>query len=107
MRHDQKYFKTVWKLSATGFVGLLLSTSTMANTIGSDFNLKMTPTAAAMGGVGYTAPQDAVASVFGNPATLTQLDGGTDFTFGATYANVDNKAKGDGSDGFPVLRWRH
>lgn len=74
----------------------------MATSIGSDLNIKMTPTSGAMGGVGYVAPQDAVASVYGNPATLTQLNGGTDFTFGATYAYVDNKARGDGSDGLPA-----
>jgi long-chain fatty acid transport protein len=102
MKQNIKELNRVIKLSAFGIAGLLISTSSMATSIGSDMNIKMTPTSAAMGGVGYVAPQDAVASVFGNPATLTQLKGDTDFTFGATYANVDNKSSGDGSDGFPA-----
>ena len=36
--------------------------------------------------MGYVRPQDASASVFGNPATLTQLGADTDFTFGANMA---------------------
>lgn len=102
MKDNWKASKPAKRLLSALVTSALVSTSAVANTIGSDFNIKMAPTSAAMGGVGYTAPQDAVASVFGNPATLTQFKGGTDFTFGATFANVDNEASGDGSDGLPV-----
>ncbi|NQZ54342.1 MAG: outer membrane protein transport protein [Piscirickettsiaceae bacterium] len=94
-----KKFNRIMKLSAFGITGLLISTASMAQSIGSDFNLKFNPTSAAMGGVGYVAPQDAVASVYGNAATLTQLKGDTDFTFGATYANVDNTLETGGQKG--------
>jgi len=73
------------------------SSELFAGNIGSDLNLSLSPAAGGMGGVGYVSPQDPVASVFGNPATLTQLSGGTDFTFGASYLNVDAKAAHDGS----------
>lgn len=83
---------------------LMVSVPTFATSIGSDMNIKLTPTSAGMGGVGYVMPQDAVSSVYGNPATLTQLKGNTDFTFGATYLNVFNKAESDGSDGLPAFK---
>lgn len=73
------------------------TTASHAATIGDDFNLKTSPTSAAMGGVGYISPQDAVASVYGNPASLTQLEGSTDFTFGATYLNVRNEGSSNGT----------
>tara|TARA_R110000787_G_scaffold55239_2_gene127643 strand:- start:6828 stop:8036 length:1209 start_codon:yes stop_codon:yes gene_type:complete len=83
-------------IALTLFVGMTAST-VHAATIGDDFNLKLSPASAGMGGVGYVSPQDAVASVYGNPASLTQLEGNTDFTFGATYLNVRNKSSGDSS----------
>lgn len=73
------------------------ATSVNAATIGDDFQLKTSPASAGMAGVGYISPQDAVASVYGNPASLTQLQGDTDFTFGATYLNVRNKGSADGT----------
>lgn len=75
----------------------LAASSANALTIGDDFQLKTSPASAGMAGVGYISPQDAVASVYGNPASLTQLEGDTDFTFGATYANVNNKGSADGT----------
>jgi long-chain fatty acid transport protein len=50
-----------------------------------------------MGGVGLVRPQDPVARQFGNPSTLTQLEGDTAFTLGGGYLNVDAKADHDGS----------
>jgi len=88
---------TKFYLFSLGVVYSLASGSVSATSIGSDFNIKLTPAAAGMGGVGYVSPQDPVASVFGNPATLTQLKGDTDFSFGATYLNVFNKASADGT----------
>jgi len=86
-----------------GFTMLAVSASAAnAVTIGDDFNLKLSPASAGMGGVGYISPQDAVASVYGNAASLTQLEGDTDFTFGATYINVRNKGSADGTGLAPV-----
>lgn len=78
---------------------MLAASASMAHaaTIGDDFQLKTSPASAGMAGVGYISPQDAVASVYGNPASLTQLEGDTDFTFGATYLNVRNKGSSDGT----------
>tara|TARA_R110001583_G_scaffold195551_1_gene376013 strand:- start:24847 stop:26058 length:1212 start_codon:yes stop_codon:yes gene_type:complete len=87
------------KVSLTMAFGscLLISDFSLATTIGSDSNLKFSQTAGGMAGAGYARPQDAVASVFGNPASLTQLNGNTDFTFGASYLNVGNDLTTDGS----------
>jgi len=68
-----------------------------AGNFGSDFDISMAPAAGGMGGVGVVRPQDPVASVFGNPATLTQLEGDTSFTLGGTYLDVTAKAKHDGT----------
>lgn len=76
---------------------LLVANTVSATTIGSDSNLKFSATAGGMGGAGYARPQDPVASVFGNPASLTQLEGDTDFTFGAAYLNVGNDLTVDGT----------
>jgi len=78
-------------------VFVMTATTASAATIGDDFNLKLSPASNGMGGVGYISPQDAVASVYGNPASLTQLEGDTDFTFGATYLNVRNKGSAESS----------
>lgn len=82
---------------SAGVCWLSLSGFALAGNLGSDLNLTVTPAAGGMAGVGYSRPQDPVASVFGNPATLTQLEGRTDFTFGASYLNVDAHADHDGS----------
>jgi long-chain fatty acid transport protein len=70
----------------------LLGTTAHAGNIGSDFDITITPAAGGMAGVGIVRPQDPVASVFGNPATLTQLQGETSFTIGGTYLDVTAKA---------------
>lgn len=80
-------------------LGVLIinSQALYAGNFGSDLNLTLTPAAGGMGGVGYVRPTDPVASVFGNPATLGQLEGPTDFTFGASYLNVSAHADHDGT----------
>jgi len=85
------------KLILVSALVLVNSQSVSAGNLGSDLNLTLTPAAGGMGGVGYVRPEDPVASVFGNPATLGQLKGQTDFTFGASYLNVDAHAQHDGS----------
>lgn len=84
-------------ISLFGLISLFGSNSVLGANLGSDLNLTLTPAAGGMGGVGYVQPQDPVASVYGNPATLVQMEGGTDFTFGASYLNVDLLADHDGS----------
>jgi long-chain fatty acid transport protein len=74
----------------------ITSSSTQAANFGTDLNLTMMPAAGGMGGVGIARPQDLGASVFGNPATLTQFKG-TQFMFGATFYDVDVEASHDGS----------
>lgn len=95
--------KTIRHLTLSLAVAMA-STAANASTIGDDFQLKTSPASAGMGGVGYISPQDAVASVYGNPASLTQLEGNTDFTFGATYLNVRNKGRADGTGLGPAWR---
>lgn len=65
--------------------------------LGSDFNLTATPTGGGMAGAAYARPQDPVSAVFGNPATMTQLEGDTAFSLGMSYLGVDARAKHDGS----------
>ena len=88
---------TLSKLSRYVLLGLpLLPGYAAAANFGTDLNLSMMPAAGGMGGVGIARPQDLGASVFGNPATLTQFKG-TQFMFGATFYNVDVEATHDGS----------
>lgn len=78
----------------------LLSGLAQAGPHGSEFDLTLTPAAGGMEGVGIARPQDPVAMLFANPATLTQLDGSATFTVGATYASPDLDAHGQPTDLF-------
>lgn len=82
---------------AFGAILGLIHLPAVSGNLGSDLNLTMTPAAGGMAGVGYVRPQDPVAAVYGNPATLTQLEGKTAFTFGASFLDVSARAKHDGS----------
>jgi long-chain fatty acid transport protein len=82
---------------AVAFIGIqIASATTLAANYGTDLNLTMMPAAGGMGGTGIARPQDLGASVFGNPATLTQF-AGTQFMFGATFYSVNVDAKNDGT----------
>lgn len=72
----------------------------LAGPHGSEFDLTLAPAAGGMEGVGIARPQDAVAMLFGNPATLTQLEGNTEFIIGATFASPRLKANGGPTDLF-------
>ncbi len=78
----------------------LFSGLAQAGPHGSEFDLTLTPAAGGMEGVGIARPQDPVAMLFANPATLTQLEGSTTFTIGATYASPDLDASGGPTDLF-------
>ncbi|MDP2864942.1 MAG: outer membrane protein transport protein [Elusimicrobiota bacterium] len=49
------------------------------------------PASRAMGGTGIAAPQDAISSIFSNPATLSQISG-QQFNFAGTYFAPEVKA---------------
>ncbi|MDT8310316.1 MAG: outer membrane protein transport protein [Methylophaga sp.] len=74
---------------------LLLSLSAPVNAgpRGSELDTTLTPASGGMEGVGVVRPQDPVAMIFGNPATLTQLNGSTAFTLGGSYLNMDLDAR--------------
>jgi len=77
-------------------MALLLSCGmASAANFGTDLNLTMMPAAGGMGGVGIASPQGVGASVFGNPATLSQFKG-THFMLGGTFYKPDVKAKHNG-----------
>lgn len=82
------------------FLLILSSGLVQAGPHGSEFDLTLTPAAGGMEGVGIARPQDPVAMLFANPATLTQLEGKTAFTIGATYASPDLDARGGPTDLF-------
>lgn len=85
------------RLLAFGSILGLVHLPAISGNLGSDLNLTMTPAAGGMAGVGYVRPQDPVAAVYGNPATLTQLKAKTAFTFGAALIDVSARATHDGS----------
>ena len=66
---------------------------------GSDLGISLTPATGGMAGVGVARPQDPVARQFGNPATLTQIDGETAFTLGGSFLDVDAEADHEGPPG--------
>jgi len=78
----------------------LLPGLAVAGPHGSEFDLTLTPAAGGMEGVGIARPQDPVAMLFANPATLTQLKGSSAFTIGATFASPKLKARGQPTDLF-------
>ena len=64
--------------------------------MGSELDLSIMPASGGMEGVGVVRPQDPVAMLFGNPATLTQLRGRNAFTLGASYVAPKLDASADG-----------
>jgi len=50
-----------------------------------------------MAGANYARPQNPVAVVYGNPATMTQLNDETSFNFGMSYLGVDASVNHDRS----------
>jgi len=92
---------------AAGMAMLVASTSAMAISTGTDLNLSGKARAGGMAGAAYTAPQEASAAVFGNPATLTQFKG-INLNFGASFLSLaaidvktvnENGAAGGALDG--------
>jgi len=80
-------------LLASAFIFVnLWGPQALAGPRGSEFDLTLTPAAGGMEGVGLVRPQDPVAMLFGNPSTLTQLEGSNAFTIGGTFVDPDLKA---------------
>jgi long-chain fatty acid transport protein len=83
-------------------IGALVASSTaaVAGTFGTDLNNNLLPATGGMGGASVARTVEPAAAVFGNPATLTQYNKGTSFTFGATYFDPKLTAKENGQGPF-------
>lgn len=66
---------------------------------GADLDISLTPATGGMAGVGVARPQDPVARQFGNPATITQIDGDTAFTLGGSFLDIQADADHQGPPG--------
>ncbi|WP_043887720.1 OmpP1/FadL family transporter [Methylophaga thiooxydans] len=76
--NNKKYLATL--------IGMLTTSSfAFAGTFGTDLNNNMLPATGGMGGASVARTVEPAAAVFGNPATLTEYNKGTSFTFGATF----------------------
>jgi long-chain fatty acid transport protein len=83
-------------------IGMLTSSSlTLAGTFGTDLNNNLLPATGGMGGASVARTVEPAAAVFGNPATLTEYNKGTSFTFGATY--FDPKVRLSAVEGGPLV----
>lgn len=87
-----KHFKKTLLTSAALFG--LSGAVAWAGPSGSELDMSFMPAAGGMEGVGAVRPQDTTASVFGNPATVTQLKGQTQFLMGGSYISPDLKSRG-------------
>mgnify|MGYP001094530652 CR=1 FL=1 len=67
-----------------------------AGPYGYDIHNTLAPASGGMAGTSLARPQDLTSAVFGNPATLTQMEG-TKFSFGATFYQPEVDLTHDGS----------
>lgn len=86
--------RTISRAIVFGAALSLLGGTAYAGPMGSELDLGLMPGAGGMEGVGIVRPQDNVAMVFGNPATLTQLKGNFGATFGGSYVSPDLELNG-------------
>jgi long-chain fatty acid transport protein len=92
-----------WKLGAAVGTALSLgSAGAIAGPHGFDLHNVLNGAAASFAGTSIAHTEDPVSAVFGNPATLTQYYGGTNFTFGATFYMPRAQMEHDGSAGYAV-----
>lgn len=103
--HNKDPFRFFSTLSLTIFlIVMLFSTGQVeAGPRGSEFDLTLTPGAGGMEGVGIVRPQDPVAMLFGNPATMSQLNGSFAFTLGASYVSPDLEATNSSTNPNPFV----
>ncbi len=92
-----------WKLGAAVGTALSLgSAGAIAGPHGFDLHNVLNGAAASFAGTSIAHTEDPVSAVFGNPATLAQYYGGTNFTFGATFYMPRAQMQHDGSAGHAV-----
>ena len=98
-----KTFRKDWKLGAAVGTALSLgSAGAIAGPHGFDLHNVLHGASAAMAGTSIAHTEDPVSAVFGNPATLTQYYGGTNFMFGATFYMPRATMVHDGSAPYAV-----
>jgi long-chain fatty acid transport protein len=66
-------------------IALSTSSSVFGQTYGIELHNSLMPASSGMGGASFTQPQDIQSAIYGNPATLTRIDG-TQFSFGGGWA---------------------
>ena len=100
-----KTFKKDWKLGAAVGTALSLgSAGAIAGPHGFDLHNVLNGASASFAGTSIAHTEDPVSAVFGNPATLAQYFGGTNFMFGATFYMPRAQMRHDGSAGYAVTR---
>jgi len=100
-----KTLKNDWKLgAAVGTTLSLGSAGAIAGPHGFDLHNVLNGASASFAGTSIAHTEDPVSAVFGNPATLAQYFGGTNFMFGATFYMPRAQMRHDGSAGFAVTR---
>jgi len=85
------------KILALMVAALFVPVAQAAN-YGTDFNNTMLPATGGMGGASVARTVEGAAAVFGNPATLTQYNEGTTFSFGATFYKPKVQARHNGGN---------
>lgn len=85
------------KVLALVITALFVPMAQAAN-YGTDLNNTMLPATGGMGGASVARTVEGAAAVFGNPATLTQYNEGTTFSFGATFYKPKVHDKHNGGD---------
>jgi len=96
-----KTLRKDWKLGAAVGTALSLgSAGAIAGPHGFDLHNVLNGAAASFAGTSIAHTEDPVSAVFGNPATLTQYYGGTNFMFGATFYMPRANMIHDGSAGY-------
>jgi len=96
LNKDWKLGAAVGKAVSLGYAGAI------AGPHGFDLHNLLNGAAASFAGTSIAHTEDPVSAVFGNPATLAQYYGGTNFTFGATFYMPRAQMVHDGSAGFAV-----
>ena len=86
------------KTSIVTLISYFVTSASYAGPYGFDLHNVLSPRAASMAGTTIAGEGNGpVEAVYGNPANLADLKGGTNFTFGATLYYPDVHAKHDGS----------
>ena len=100
-----KTLKNDWKLGAAVGTALSLgSAGAIAGPHGFDLHNVLNGASASFAGTSIAHTEDPVSAVFGNPATLAQYFGGTNFMFGATFYMPRAQMRHDGAAGWAVTR---